>query len=294
MNSCKDNILILGSNGLLGSKASIALNNKENNLFLHTRNPDSKCYSDLTDLIQVKKLWDHVDPQVILNCVALTDVERCENIYDAYQVNVKTTENIVDVMLNNNKNSYLLHISTDHIYDDVSKYNCESDVNLKNYYAFSKYTSEKVAQLVPSCILRTNFFGKSLIKNRVSFTDWILTKIMAEEQIIAFDDIYFNPLSMTTLIKKLDTIKNTRLEGVFNLGAKDAMSKADFIFSFAEEMSLPTKNIKKCSIDQVDFIKTYRPKGMQMDVNKIEHALSAAQPLLADEIKLVAQEYRNE
>ena len=78
---------------------------------------------------------------------------------------------------------------------------------------------------------------------------------------------------------------------LFRSGSRDGMSKADFAFSVAKELNFPTHAMKRTTTDQVTFLKTYRPKNMQMDSTKFEHAMNIKLPNLKDEIKRVAKEY---
>ena len=52
--------------------------------------------------------------------------------------------------------------------------------------------------------------------------------------------------------------------------------------------------MKRQVLDEVNFIKTPRPKDMRMNVEKIEKILGVDMPLLIDEIKLVSKEYKSE
>jgi len=104
--------------------------------------------------------------------------------------------------------------------------------------------------------------------------------------------VYFNPLSIDFLKGIFVKASDQELIGVYNTGSRNGMSKSAFALAFAEELGLPTKNIYNVKISEVDFIKTYRPRDMRMDVSKIEKKMGIEMPLLSDEIKRVAEEYR--
>jgi dTDP-4-dehydrorhamnose reductase len=84
------------------------------------------------------------------------------------------------------------------------------------------------------------------------------------------------------------------VEGVFNLGAYDGMSKADFAFAFAQGLDLSTVCMERTTTDRVDFLTTYRPKDMRMDSTSFETAFDMRLPLLAQELQLTCEEYRRE
>ena len=99
---------------------------------------------------------------------------------------------------------------------------------------------------------------------------------------------------MSTLCRAIFTVLRAPVEGVFNLGAADGMSKADFAFAFAETFDLPTACMERTTTDRVEFIKTYRPKDMRMDSSAFEAAFNMRMPLLAQELQLTYEEYRRD
>mgnify|MGYP004002526295 FL=1 len=172
-------ILILGSAGLLGSSLINFFVKNNINVFCHTRNATSEYSADLTDEIQILKVLRSLNPDVVINLAGLTNVDECQkNHHEAYLCNVKILENMKKYFSVDNPSCHLIHISTDHLYDSP-KPNKINEINLKNTYAFSKYAGEIVASSfgMNVSILRTNFFGRSLSKNRSSFTDWLYESI---------------------------------------------------------------------------------------------------------------------
>jgi len=287
-------VLLLGSSGLLGSTLAPFLYSKGHEVKTHSRGDVSQYTADLHDSKEVNKLLREVNPEIIINLVGLTDVDRCEvQPNQAYLTNVRTVENIVDWIKQEQSTCHLTHISTDQVYDGKGPHG-EGQVTLANYYAFSKYAGELAAASVPSTILRTNFFGRSYCAKRVSLTDWLFRSLSKGVSIQVFDDVLFSPLSMATLSAMVELVMHKRPVGVFNLGSHAGMSKADFAFAFAEELNLSASSMTRTSTDQVAFLKTYRPKDMRMDCAKFRKALGVELPFLRNEIKQVAKEYYEE
>lgn len=289
--SDKEKLLILGSNGLLGSYVSKHLAS-DFSIYEHSRNPSNTFKADMLKLEEVKRLLNKVQPYTVLNLVALADVDACANVQNAYLGNVKTAENLAESVQTDSSQPYVLHISTDHVYD-ARQPNSESQVCLTNNYAFSKYASEMAFKGIKASCLRTNFFGKSVAQKK-SFSDWIVESLSSGDQIHVFNDVFFNPLSLCTLSKNIAKISSLQPVGIFNLGSREGMSKAEFAFSLAEELGLPTKLLKPKSVNEATFLKEYRPRGMLMNVEKIESLLEQQMPTLRDEIKLVSKEYKGE
>jgi dTDP-4-dehydrorhamnose reductase len=287
-------ILVLGSAGLFGSTLVPFLGSRSHDVKTHSRSDGGNYQADLIDPVSANKLLEKIEPEVIINLIGLTDVERCETQPNqAYLANVRTVENIADWVKQGKAPCHLVQISTDQVYDGAGPHT-EKLATLMNYYAFSKYAGELAAASVPSTILRTNFFGHSHCAKRASLSDWLFRSLTNGDPIQVFDDVLFNPLSMSTLSEMIELIVHKKPIGVFNLGSHGGLSKADFAFAFAKELNLTTTAMTRISTDQVTFLKTYRPKDMRMNCSKFENTLGIKLPLLRNEIKRVAKEYYEE
>lgn len=287
-------VLVLGSTGLFGSTLVPLLGSHRHEVKTHSRGDGGHYQADLDDPMGANELLGKIQPEVIVNLVGLTDVDRCESQPNqAYLANVRTVENIADWIKQEKAPCHLVHISTDQVYDGAGPHT-EERVTLMNYYAFSKYAGELAAASVPSTILRTNFFGRSHCAKRASLTDWLFRSLSNGVPVQVFDDVLFNPLSMTTLSEMIELVMQKKPIGVFNLGSHAGMSKADFAFAFAEELNLSTSAMTRTSTDQVTFLKTYRPKDMRLDCSKFKNTLGVELPLLRNEVKRVAKEYYEE
>jgi len=284
-------ILLLGSTGLLGSTLTPYLDSLGYDVITHSHSKETSYQLDLTDSKRTIELLNEIQPDVIVNLVGLTDVDLCESSPNqAYLLNVRVIENIANWIEQAKPYCHLVQISTDQVYDGVGLHE-EKAVTLTNYYAFSKYAGELAAMRVSSSILRTNFFGRSQCTKRTSLTDWLFSALSNKESIQVFDDVLFNPLSMSTLSKMIGLTIQKKPLGVFNLGSHRGMSKADFSFVFSEELNLSSNTMKPALTDEVSFLKTYRPKDMRTECSKFESALDVKLPFLNDEIKQVAREY---
>lgn len=286
-----DKILVTGAKGMLGCTLVPTLLQSGFSVVTHSRGLGADYSFDLLNRESLFQALSEIQPNVIVNLVGLTSVELCQeqpNI--AYQVNTKSVENLVDWIESSEKDCFLVQISTDQVYDGVGPHK-ESSVNLSNNYAFSKYGGELAALRVKSSILRTNFVGLSKSPLRESLTDWIYRSLKKGSRIEVLDDVYFNPLSMITLSKLVGVVIKSRLIGVFNLGSRGGMSKADFDFLFADLLNLPSELMKKIGVSDASFLKAYRPKDMRTDVSKFESLSGMQMPALSDEIERAANDY---
>jgi len=275
-------ILITGASGLLGTTLAPFLAGIGHNIVRHGHSAGGDVSCDLTDRATTLALVDDVRPEIAVNLVAWTDVDKCEqDPHEAYLHNTRPVENLVAGM-RTHEGSFLIQISTDQVYDSVGP-NPEDNIRLANTYALTKYAGELAASLMPSTILRTNFFGPSLLPNRKSFSDWVLDNLRNSISFTAFTDVVTNPLSMMTLCTMIGRAIEKRIEGIFNLGSHGAMSKADFIFEIARVYGLSTNAVKKGASGEAGLF-AYRPKDMSMDCGRFETAFDVTLPRLQDEI----------
>lgn len=284
-------ILITGATGLLGTSLVPHLKKCGYSVVTHARTGGADFLVDLANRDRSFEMLTQIQPNVIINLVSLTSVELCQERPNlAYLANTRSVENLVHWILQTGVACHLIQISTDHLYDGNGLHS-EDQVTLTNNYAFSKYAGELAASRVHSTILRTNFIGRSKVSNRESITDWVYNSLTNGKFIRVFDDVFFSPLSMTTLGEMIHLVLERRPIGTFNLGSHDGMTKADFDYFFSDCLGLSTKTMTRIKSFEATFLKAYRPKDMRMDCSKFENTIGVKLPLLKDEIKRVAREY---
>ena len=286
-------ILILGSSGLLGSSlANFFISNKIDFL-RHSREKGSILSADLTNSQAALSMLREINPDVVINLTGLTDVDYCQrNLQDAYLSNVKIIENLKPFFISINQNPHLIHISTDHVYDQPYPSQID-EINIKNFYAFSKYAGELAALSVSGnvSILRTNFCGFSLCSKRKSFTDWLYQAAKNQTDIKVFDDVKFSPLSMHSLSYYINQIIENGPTGLINLGSRDGMSKADFAYAFIDKLGLDSSFMTRVNSIDLDLVQIPRPMDMRMDSTSFEKIFNCKLPTLKEEIESIAEDY---
>jgi dTDP-4-dehydrorhamnose reductase len=277
-------IVVLGSSGRVGGYLLPLLRSCEHEALGLSRGEGDDLHADLTDFGQVSFALNKVRPDAIVNLAAQTNIDECEKCpQNAYLANVKIVENLVRWIENNGNSSHLVQLSTDQIYDSLGPHK-EGDISLKNYYGFSKYAGELVAAKVNSTILRTNFFGQSRSLGRLSFSDWLVDSLIKEKEITVFDDVYFSPLSLQRLVELLGLVALKRQQGIFNLGSREGMSKADFAFYLAKVLGLPTGKMSRGGVGTAKLTAN-RAKDMRMDSSNFEKVFEVKLPTLRQEIE---------
>lgn len=286
MSSSIDPILVLGAHGLLGSRLVADLLQLGQVVLAPTSSE-----VNLTEMNQIALYLNRYRPNTIINLVALTDVDYCEkNPAEAFLKNAKTVANVFQALRHSQLKTHVVHMSTDQLYEGINP-NTETEISLVNYYGYSKYVGELLAEPSSCTIIRSNFFGRSIHSERKSFTDWLFESLILKQQTYVFEDIFFNPISIGKLIEYIIIMCKERKYGVFNVGSKYGCSKADFAFSFAKFLNLDTSNLIRISVDQFGNSRALRPKNMLMDCSKFETTFGLTVPALLEQIEHVATEY---
>ena len=156
-------ICIVGGTGMLGATLVPSLRDLGHKVVCFSRKSkdEEAMVVDYSNHDSLERALDACNPSFVINLAALTNVDECEkNPHLAYSANVRIVE-ILSGWIRKSTSCHLIQISTDHVYDGTGPH-VEEKIKIVNYYGFSKYSGELAASLVPSTILRTNFFGSPI------------------------------------------------------------------------------------------------------------------------------------
>lgn len=277
-----DKIFITGGSGLLGSNIAKLAVSEFKVYATYNKNKVSMkdaqfSQIDLTKKEQLTKL-KKINPDVIIHCAALTNVDYCEgNPNEAYKQNVLASINIAEIA--KEIGSYLLHISTDSVFDGTKGNYREEDIpNPVNVYGKTKWEAEqKVSLIYPqSCIVRTNIYGWNKI-NKFSLAEWMLNKLIHQEELCGITDVYFSPLLVNDLALALFKLREKRYSGIIHVSGRESCSKLEFACALAEVFNLDKTLIKPVKLADIDLT---APRGMNipLDVSRAEKFLHESLP----------------
>ena len=276
-------IIILGASGRLGSYIYKSLKKK---YLIYPIGKSNKIYE--VNLLNKKDLElkiIKIDPDVIINCVAATNVNKCIKNYNyAYEGNVLVSSNIVNCIKKLKKKIHLIHFSTDQVYNSkLSSKSKENEVMPTNNYAKTKLLAEQEIKKISNyTIVRCNFFGK-LLKGNLSFSDFVIKNLKNKNKIKIPLNIIYNPIHVLFLVKYIKIIIEKNLKGTFNIGSKDLISKYDFAIKLAEIYKL-NKNLVLGY--QSSYLLNNRPSNTSMNCKKFENKIKKKMPSLNQMFKL--------
>ena len=280
-------VLILGSTGSLGLILANYLKRKNYTIFTDKKYKHK--LKKVNNLKTLKKIVLLSQPDIIINLVAMTNVDLCEKKkFLAKKSNVLFVRNLINILKKITKKTHLIHISTDQVYSGKGNHS-ENNAYPINYYGKSKLEGEKIARKVASTIFRINYITATEKKKRLS--EWIFFNLKRKNIIKTFQNIYFSPLHSSTLVKLLTQSLKTKKYGVFNLGSKNKISKAKFAEKFALGLSLDKNLLKRVNYLPNNSM-AKRPLDMSMKVNKFQKYFKIKLPSIETEIKKLIKDFK--
>jgi dTDP-4-dehydrorhamnose reductase len=238
-------IVITGATGVLGSYINYFFK-KKYTLFCFGFKKKTHYNINLFNKKKLILILKKINPDIVINCAAFTNVDKCQEDFNyGYKNNIFIVNSLVSAFLHLRKKPHFFHFSTDQVYNSSTK-NTENNVRLTNNYSVIKYISELEAKKYKkTTILRTNFFGKSCLSYRRTFSGYIASELKKKKKIYLPNNIFFNPINLQTLCQIIEKLIISKRYGVFNIGCKGGVSKFEFGKIVANKLKLDNKLIKK-------------------------------------------------
>ncbi len=290
-------ILITGASGLLGSNLAFKWRDQYKILGLYNSHPFTMpgIETQKIDLLSreaVGRTIREFQPEIIVHCAAIADIDLCETDRDlAHHVNVVATKALAEEI--NDLSVKLVYISTDTVYAPKEGLLSEKDpVQPPNYYGQTKYKGEQEAlKRRNSLVVRTNFFGWN-VQDKLSLGEWVIAELKKGKTIQGFRDTMFSSIYTFELARLLALAIQKDLNGVYNLSSCNSLSKYDFIMAIADVLGLDSKLVQPISVEEFPF-KARRAKNMSLNVRKLARDLKIKIPSIETSIDLFLKDYQN-
>ena len=290
-------ILITGASGLLGLNTALEAAN-QHTVFgqVNSNAIQTEAFTVLqTDLLEpgaVKRLLDQTQPEWVIHCAALANLEACEqNPGMARELNTAVPKKLAEECRKGG--ARLLHISTDAVFDGQVGGYTEADLpNPLSTYAQTKYEAElAVAAGNPAAIIaRVNLFGWSL-KGRRSLAEFFYNHLSAGNPVMGFTDVYFCPLLVNDIAHIFFKMLDRGMRGLYHVLSSDTMTKYDFGVAIAEKFGLNSGLIAPKSVFESD-LKAPRSPNLTLKVDKLIHDLGETPPTISTGIDRFYQLYQ--
>lgn len=275
--------LVTGASGLLGINFSlktaglhevVGVVNCQN---LHNP-PFATLRSDLSEKGVAETILNKIQPEVVLHCAAMANVDQCENEPDlAGRVNSELPGEIAEIC--KRKQIKLVHISTDAVFDGQTGNYIETDpTNPINTYARTKLAGEQaVSQANPDAIIaRVNFYGWSL-KGQRSLAEIFYYNLSSSKAMRGFTDVFFCPFHVDQLTDVLLRMLKKDLKGLYHVTSPESLSKYQFGKMIADQFGLDTSLLTPSSWRDAG-LKAIRSPNLVLSNQKLTHDLEMDLP----------------
>jgi dTDP-4-dehydrorhamnose reductase len=276
-------VLVTGASGLLGINVALEAR-QDHTVFglvntLHLRKaPFEVLTGDLLANGAIERLLDDTQPDWVIHCAALANLEACESDPAlAAQINTEVPRKLAQHVARGG--ARLLHVSTDAVFDGQRGDYSETDLpNPLSVYARTKLEAERaVMEVDPNAIVaRVNLFGWSLTGKR-SLAEWFFNNLSAGKSIMGFTDVYFCPLLANHLAHILIEMLTRKLTGLFHVVSSECIPKYDFGIALARQFGLDEGLISPASVAKSD-LKAARSPNLTLRNAKLAQALQQAIP----------------
>jgi len=289
-------VLVTGSNGLLGQKlVQLLLTDSDYQLIATARGanrlPENKNYTyvsmDITNEGEVAKTIAEHKPDFIIHTAAMTNVDQCETEREAcWKQNVDAVKYLVEAAEKNN--AFLIHLSTDFIFDGKEgPYTEKAKGAPLSYYGDSKLAAEEIvfASNIKWAIARTVLvYGIAHDMSRSNIILWVKKSLEDGKNINVVDDQFRSPTLAEDLAMGCYLIMKREATGIFNISGKD--------FLTPYEMAIKTADFFK--LDKTDSSKfkqpAVRPLRTGFVIDKAVNQLGYAPHSFEEGIKLLAEQ----
>ncbi len=216
----------------------------------------------IIDPVGLEKIFvDNPDAQLVLHLAAFTDTnaaweQRGDKRGLCYQLNVNGTQNIVNLCKKYNK--YLVHISTDYVFDGTKKgpYLEDDPISALEWYGQTKAMAEKVVldSAIPVSVVRLAFPYRAKFDSKSDIIRKIKVKLVNGETLNLFDDQITTPTFVDDFAMGLKAFFNQKPIGIYHLVGSSSQSPYEMAKKVAEVFNLDVNLVKPSSLD--DYLRT--------------------------------------
>ena len=248
-------ILITGASGLLGINLAMEAMREHTVVGIDRGKlrsaPFRVFHTDLLRRDAIDSVLDTVQPDWLINCAAMANLEECEeNPERAQIINVDAPAQLAIVCAEHGIR--FVHISTDAVFDgEKAEPYLEDDLpNPQGVYSQTKLDGENATLSGnPNAIVaRVNFFGWSL-GGRRSLGEFFVNNLSAGKNVNGFTDVIFCPMLVNHTARLLLEMLAHDLSGLYHVVGAQAMSKYQFGVEIARQFGLRENLIVPKSVE---------------------------------------------
>ena len=253
-------ILVIGGSGVIGSKITEYFKQKNYDVnftyMKHKSNLDNGQHLNITQKHDTVKLIKKNNPDVIIHCVALTNMDECETDKEkANQINVQGIDNVVfAAKIINNK---IIFISTSAVFNGEKLEYVESDkICPISHYGKTKAIGEEIVESsgLPYLILRTDQPYCQIKKWQHTNSVLRTIETLKEKKILKeIRDWKNRPTYVPNFVQSLEILLESNVKGIFHVVGNEYISRYEMALKTAEVFNLNKELVIPINSDELQL-----------------------------------------
>lgn len=248
---------------------------------------------DLNSPEAVIEILKQENPDFVVHTAAITNHRYCEDHPEqARAVHAHSTAKIAEYC--KKSGAHLIYVSSESVYGESRDLHVETDeCHPVSVYAKTKLEGETLASESGAnvAILRTTIVGFSPKRDR-SLADWAINQLDQGKEITGFDDVIFSPISVQDFARVTVSFFKTRMQGVWNIGTSNPLSKYTFLKLLAKACHYDQEKVIKCSLESAGLVGRHCLQAA-LDIGKLsaefpEHVITVERTIksMCDDVEL--------
>jgi dTDP-4-dehydrorhamnose reductase len=279
-------LLITGASGLLGINLALDAMSAHEVIAVDrgklSGTPFRIVRADLLDAGAVDSALDAAQPDGVIHCAALADLEACEADSSlARRLNADLPGQLARAC--KERGIRLAHVSTDAVFDG-SKQGAYTEADVPNplgVYAQTKLEGEQAveAEYPEAVVARVNFYGWSL-GGRRSLAEFFHNNLSTGKKVSGFTDVIFCPMLVNDTGRSLVKMLERGLSGLYHVVGPQPMSKYQFGVEVARKFGLDESAIAPKSV-LASSLTARRAHNLWLSTNRLSTDMGESLPLFS-------------
>jgi len=289
-------MVVFGANGLLGSNVIETAQGRDHDVrgTHHSTEPALPVplkRLDITETEQVETYLSETDPDAVVNCAAMTDVDGCETeLEQARAVNAEAPGNIARYC--ERTGIRFAHVSTDYVFEGTARspYKESADPKPIQEYGRSKLAGEHAVfeAMTTPLVARLSFVwgvhrGDGKLRG---FPSWVRDSLRAGDEVPLFTDQWVSPTRAGQAASVLLSLLEGSHDGTYHVASRSCVTPYEFGKQIKRHPKYSDGELTRSSTTSLDR-PADRPAYSCLDVSRVEATRECRQPALSADLDAV-------
>jgi len=294
-------VLVLGAGGLLGSSLVSRCLDRSIGVVgtYHSTPPSFEIPLEKHDIRQTtsfRALLDEYQPDAVVNCAALTDVDGCESDQKtAFEVNGTAPGELANECAT--RDIPFVHVSTDYVFDgDATElYDEKASTDPIQIYGESKLAGEEAVRNADgdTLVARLSFvYGvRGDTDTLVGFPSWVRDTLRAGDEVPLFVDQHLTPTRAGQAAETILDLLEIGATGLYHVASRSCVTPYEFGHEIARLQGANDGLITESEQSDVSRAAD-RPAYTCLDVTAVEDELGRRQPTLEADLRAIEAQFQ--